>query len=138
MDVTAGMLIKAGLTTRRAFRKWRVKRRAKKRAKQIASGEIQDDPNFKDPLTEEVHEVFPQGTQTKSGIILAMVGMIVTILLNLLGVGECTPEQVAEGCVAASELKPVLVDGIGGLITAVGALISWNGYNRKARNYAPK
>lgn len=82
--------------------------------------------------------VFPQGTQTKSGIILMIIGAAVSIGLTLLGVKECSPEQIAEGCQGVSQLSPVITQAIGALIGAGGAILSWKGYNRAKAGYPQK
>lgn len=110
--------IRMGLNARRAFRDWRTHRRAIKARRE--SGEV--------VTTEEA--MFPKGTMTKSGIIMMAVGGVLAMALPALGVGECTPEQLVEGCVGASVIKESLVNGIGLLVTAVGGIIGWRGKNR--------
>lgn len=137
MDPTITGLVKAGVAARRGFRAWRVRRRAKKRAKQIARGEIPDDRTYVDPLTEEIDEMFPKGAMTKSGIITMVLGGVLGIALPAMGVGECTPEQVVEGCVGAGAITNMIVEGVGALVGGIGAIIAWRGKNRADRGYPP-
>jgi len=78
-------------------------------------------------------EVFPQGTMTKGGIVIMAIGALVGIALNLMGVGECTPEQVLEGCKSASEIKGLLTEGVGAVVVGIGAVIGWKGRNRAGK-----
>jgi hypothetical protein len=74
--------------------------------------------------------VFPKGKMTKSGVIISLLGPLLTLGLTIAGFAECSPEQVAEGCVGASEASMAIIAGIGGTVTAIGGLIAWRGRNR--------
>jgi hypothetical protein len=86
--------------------------RARRRARKAGEPE---------PLTiPEENAVFPQGTMTKSGIVIQILGPILTVGLMLYGVGSCTPDQVAQGCQSAAELGNQFAVALGGLVTAGG------------------
>lgn len=79
------------------------------------------------PITEEDDQVFPTNTMRKSGVALVglspILGSVIAGGLGLVGVGECTPEQVEAGCVGATAIAA-------GLVSSVGGVLYWIGFNR--------
>ena len=65
----------------------------------------------------------PPNTFRKGGIALLGLAMALPTLLSTLGVGECTPEAVKEGCMSGGEIAASL----SGL---AGAAVYWIGRNR--------
>jgi hypothetical protein len=86
---------------------WRNKRRAAK---------------GKPPLRED-DPVIPQNTLRKTGAGLMALGPVIAVLLNIAGVGECSPEAIELGCVGASQIS-------GALLTLGGGAVFWVGQNR--------
>lgn len=83
------------------------------------------------PIDIEENNVFPRGTMTKSGAVIASLGPVLTLLLVAFGGPvECSPEEVAAGCVAASAAATQLAASLGGLVTVGGSIIAWKGRNR--------
>lgn len=81
------------------------------------------------PLSEDDMALFPKGTMTKSGAVIAMAGPFVGLALGLLGVGDVCPTDFPD-CQTSGEIANTLSTSIGGLITALGGVIAWRGRNR--------
>lgn len=85
-----------------------------------------------EPLTEQDTEILnttqevamlPQNTLRKGGIAVTALGPVLTIVLKMFGVNECSADEAAMGCVGAAEIA-------GTLLTVVGAVVYWIGRNR--------
>ena len=75
------------------------------------------------------NDVFPEGTMTKSGVVFAVAGPVIGIMLAMLGVGSECPVDLPD-CQTAGEISNGISASIGGLITAIGGIIAWRGRNR--------
>lgn len=74
-------------------------------------------------ISEADDMLFPQGTMTKTGAGIAVLGPVVTAVLQAFGIGECTPEAIAMGCLGASQFSGIAISILGGVI-------AWLGRNR--------
>lgn len=82
-------------------------------------------------IPEDIEEdnVFPKGTMTKSGAVIAVAGPIIGLLLGFFGVGSSCPVEFPD-CQTSGEIANTLATSVGGLITALGGVIAWRGRNR--------
>lgn len=115
MDISLG-LIKLGADVWLRVRPWRRLKvfRNKRRA---AKGK----PLL--PLSEDDMALFPQNTMRKTGVGLVGFAPVLAVGLQMLGVGECTPEAVEMGCVSGSAIAS-------GLLGLLGGGLYWIGRNR--------
>lgn len=71
--------------------------------------------------------MFPDNTMRKTGVGLVAVGVpLVTMGLNALGIGECTPEMAEAGCISAAAIA-------GSIVSAIGGALFWIGHNRAVK-----
>lgn len=70
-------------------------------------------------------DMIPQNTLRKGGIAVTAIGPILSLVLKMFGVDECTPDELTMGCVGAAEIA-------GALVTAGGAVMYWIGRDRAA------
>ena len=83
--------------------------RARRRARK--AGEVE-------PVSlSEENVVFPKGTMTKSGVVIAFLGPLLTVGLTAFGVTD-------------SVVQDQVVQAGGMLVTAIGSVIAWKGRNR--------
>jgi hypothetical protein len=75
------------------------------------------------------NDVFPKGTMTKSGAVIAMAGPVIGIALAAFGVGSECPAELPD-CQTSGEIANGISASVGGLITAIGGIIAWRGRNR--------
>lgn len=76
--------------------------------------------------------MFPKGTMTKGGLVIAMFGPMLSATLVKFGVpAECVVDAPPD-CVSAAALSAVL---IGLAVTAVGSVIGWLGKRRADAGY---
>lgn len=83
------------------------------------------------PLTEDDMALFPKNTMRKSGVGLVGLAPVLAVVLQMFGVGECTPEAVEAGCMSGGDIAA-------GLMGLVGAGLYWVGRNRAEKPEAPK
>lgn len=84
----------------------------------------------------EENVVFPQGTMTKSGVILTFAGPILIIVLKAIGVGaDCPADSAIAACQSAEQVSTTILNIVGEVIGLVGAVIAWRGYNRSKAGY---
>lgn len=114
--------IKIGSALWRAAQPWkRLKRVRNRRRKRLGLPLL--------PITQEDDKMFPKGTMTKSGAVIAMLGPVIGLVLGMLGVGSSCPADLPD-CQTSGELANTLATSIGGLITFAGGVIAWKGRNR--------
>jgi len=66
--------------------------------------------------------MFPNGTMTHTSGVFAGLGPVVAIGLQMVGVGECTPESVEMGCVGAAQLSGAIMTIVGVVGVIVGRI----------------
>lgn len=107
-----------GVRVWRAFRPWRrLKIARNKRRARLGKPLL--------PIEDDDMNLFPSGTMTKTGGIVAMITAVLVVLLHRLGIGECSPDALAAmpTCVGATEMA--------GMIVTLGAgVLVWVGRNR--------
>lgn len=94
----------------------------KARRKQKRGEALTEDESRVLSQTQEV-SMLPQNTMRKGGIAVTALGPVLTVVLKMVGMNECTPEEVSMGCVGAAEIA-------GTLLTVGGAVLYWIGRNR--------
>lgn len=74
------------------------------------------------PLTEDDLSMLPNGTMTYTGAIGAIATPIVTTALSMIGVGECTPDELLldPGCVGGAQLAGMLITAAFGIVAVIG------------------
>ncbi len=70
--------------------------------------------------TEDAYMLFPRGTMTKTGAGIAMAGPVIAVALQQFGVGECTADELAQGCVGATQWATMALTILGGIIAWIG------------------
>lgn len=71
-------------------------------------------------ITEEDYAMLPNGTMTHTGGGLAAFGPIIAVGLQMLGVGECTPEALDMGCIGAAQITGAIVTLGGAVLVVIG------------------
>lgn len=74
------------------------------------------------PITNEDEKMLPNGTMTHTGGALAGAGPIIMFVLQMIGVGECTPEAVDMGCVGSAQITGAIVTIGGAVLVIIGRL----------------
>jgi hypothetical protein len=115
MSITAGT-VAAGRAIWLAVRPWR-RLKVWRNKRRVAKGKAPLE------LSEDDMKLFPAGTMRKTGVGLVGFSPVVAMGLTMLGVGECTPEAVEQGCMGASAIA-------GGLMSIAGGVMYWIGFNR--------
>lgn len=84
--------------------------------------------------------VFPKGSLTKTGIVVAFAGPLIGAGLHALGIGDCAPVADAAAdaaqCVGADQIQSTIVEIVSKSMEVGGAVIAWVGRNRAAKHAA--
>lgn len=65
----------------------------------------------------------PANTLRKTGVAMMAISPILTAVLDHFGVHECTPDEVAAGCVGTAAV-------VSAILTLIGGATYWIGRNR--------
>jgi hypothetical protein len=74
------------------------------------------------PITQEDETMFKQGTMTYTGTGIAAFGPMITMGLQMFGIGECTPEALEMGCIGASAITGAIVTLVGAGVAVLGKI----------------
>jgi hypothetical protein len=126
MPITTGT-VAVGEAVWRAIAPWkRIKQARNKRRKRLGKVLL--------PITEDDDKMLPKHFMTGGGIVAVAIGFVLTIV----GVGECSPQDVAEAvqsCVAPGTVDRV-VAGLNDVLVGGGAVVTALGKKRAMKREA--
>lgn len=64
--------------------------------------------------------LFPKNTMRKTGVGLVGFAPVLAVGLQMVGIGECTPEAVEMGCVSGSAIASSIMGLFGGVMYWIG------------------